>query len=208
MKRKLSLGFLAASFLCFGSLFGCGGGTPVDNNNPPPPTSTPTFSVGGSLSGLSGGTVVLQLNGGEELSVQAAGSFVFTTKVRTGAGYSVVVKLQPTLPPQTCVVDKGVGTMASANIADVKVTCAAMTYSIGGMATGLVGATGNLVLQNNLTDDLTVQDGMFSFPTPLGTGKTYSVTIKSKPSNRNCTLKNSAGTVASQDISNVEVNCQ
>ena len=44
-----------------------------------------SFSVGGSVSGLSG-TVVLQDNGGDDLSVTASGPFTFATKVATGAG--------------------------------------------------------------------------------------------------------------------------
>ena len=45
------------------------------------PTS---FSVGGTVSGLSG-TVVLQDNGGDNLSVSASGSFTFATTVASGA---------------------------------------------------------------------------------------------------------------------------
>ena len=41
-------------------------------------TNVTSFSVGGSVSGLSG-TVVLQDNGGDDLSVTANGSFTFAT---------------------------------------------------------------------------------------------------------------------------------
>ena len=44
-----------------------------------------SFSVGGSVSGLSG-TVVLQDNGGDDLSVTASGPFTFATKVAAGPG--------------------------------------------------------------------------------------------------------------------------
>ena len=43
-------------------------------------TSSATYSVGGSVSGLSG-TVVLQDNGGDSLSVSANGSFTFATQL-------------------------------------------------------------------------------------------------------------------------------
>ena len=46
------------------------------------PTS---FTVGGTVSGLSG-TVVLQDNGGDDLSVTANGSFTFATTLATGRG--------------------------------------------------------------------------------------------------------------------------
>ncbi len=41
---------------------------------------SPTYSVGGTVSGLSG-TVVLQDNGGDDLSVAANGPFTFATKL-------------------------------------------------------------------------------------------------------------------------------
>ncbi|HEX5194061.1 MAG TPA: Ig-like domain-containing protein, partial [Solirubrobacteraceae bacterium] len=49
----------------------------VQTKAPPPPA---TYSVGGSVSGASG-TVVLQDNGGDDLSVSANGSFAFATKI-------------------------------------------------------------------------------------------------------------------------------
>ena len=45
---------------------------------------TPTYSVGGTLSGLSG-TVVLQDNGGDNLTLTANGSFTFATQLVGGA---------------------------------------------------------------------------------------------------------------------------
>ena len=41
--------------------------------------NTASFTVGGSVSGLSG-TVVLQDNGGDDLSVTASGPFTFATE--------------------------------------------------------------------------------------------------------------------------------
>ena len=44
-----------------------------------------SYSIGGTVSGLSG-TVVLQDNGGDDLSVTANGSFTFATSLAGGAG--------------------------------------------------------------------------------------------------------------------------
>ena len=60
-----------------------------------------TYSVGGTVSGLTG-TVVLQDNGGDNLSVTANGSFSFPAKLASGAAYSVTVLTQPS--GQTCAV--------------------------------------------------------------------------------------------------------
>jgi len=88
-----------------------------------------TYSVGGTVSGLSG-TVVLQNNGGNDLSVTASGPFTFAAPLPSGAAYSVTVKTNPS--GQTCTVGNGAGTVGSANVTSVVVTCtanAAGTYS-------------------------------------------------------------------------------
>ena len=85
--------------------------------SPPPLT---TYSIGGSVSGLSG-TVVLQDNGGDDLSVSANGAFTFATKLPAGAAYNVTVKTNPS--GQTCTVAGGSGTVGSANVTNVAVSC-------------------------------------------------------------------------------------
>ena len=52
------------------------------------------YSIGGIVSGLSG-TVVLQDNGGDDLTVSGDGAFQFATKLPSGAAYSVTVKTAP-----------------------------------------------------------------------------------------------------------------
>ena len=90
---------------------------------PPPP---PSFSIGGSVSGLSG-TVVLQDNGGDDLSVSANGAFTFATPLVSGVAYTVTVKANPS--GQTCSVANGTGTVATANITNVAITCSTSTTS-------------------------------------------------------------------------------
>lgn len=85
--------------------------------------STNTFTVGGTVSGLSGGTVVLQNNSTNNLSVTANGSFTFTTAVANGATYVVSVLTNPTSPSLTCTAASGSGTISGANVASVTVTC-------------------------------------------------------------------------------------
>ena len=84
------------------------------------PASAVVHSVGGTVSGLSG-TVVLQDNGGDDLSVTGNGSFTFATPVASGAGYSVTVKTNPS--GQSCTVSNGSGTVGSANVTNVAVSC-------------------------------------------------------------------------------------
>ena len=88
-------------------------------------TSTPpstTYTVGGKVSGLSNGqTVTLQNNGGDDLTVNANGTFIFASALAQGASYAVTVSQRPT--GQTCSVTNGTGTIGSSNVTTVHVTC-------------------------------------------------------------------------------------
>src|SRR5689334_15142532 len=122
-----------------------------------------SFTVGGTVSGLSG-TVVLQDNGGDNLSVTANGSFTFATPLASGTAYSVTVKTNPS--GQTCTVTGGSGTIGSANV-DSGAVCSATaaSFSVGGTVSGL---SGTVVLQDNGGDNLSVTaNGSFTFATPL-----------------------------------------
>ena len=82
--------------------------------------TTSTYPIGGTVSGLSG-TVVLQDNGGDDLSVSASGPFTFATALTSGSAYNVTVKTNPA--GQTCSVASGSGTVGSAGVTNVAVTC-------------------------------------------------------------------------------------
>jgi hypothetical protein len=79
-----------------------------------------TYSVGGTVSGLSG-TVVLQDNGGNDLSVSSNGSFQFTYLLADNASYDVTVATYPS--GQTCTVANGSGAIADGNATNVAVSC-------------------------------------------------------------------------------------
>ena len=152
-----------------------------------------TFSVGGTVSGLTG-SVVLQDNGADDLTVTANGPFTFATRRPFGTSYAVTVKTNPT--GQTCTVANGTGTIGTANVTNVTVTCTTLTFSVGGTVSGL---TGSVVLQDNGADDLTVTaNGPFTFATrrPFGTG--YAVTVKTNPTGQGCTVTNGTGTIGTR----------
>src|SRR5262249_49547034 len=94
-----------------------------------------TYSIGGRVVG-SAGTLVLQDNAGDDLSLNANGLFTFATKLPNGSAYSVTVKSNPS--GQTCTVSNGSGTVSASNVTNVAVTCVTTpSYSVGGNLTGL-----------------------------------------------------------------------
>jgi hypothetical protein len=162
-----------------------------------------TFSVGGSVSGLAG-AVVLQDNGADNLTLTTSGPFTFATSLAGGAAYSVTVKTQPS--GQTCTVASGTGTIGSANVTNVAVTCVnSTTYSVGGIVSGL---SGTVVLQDNGADNLSLTaNGPFSFATTLAGGSAYSVTVQTQPSGQTCTVASGSGIIGSANVTNVAVTC-
>ncbi len=140
-------------------------------------------AIGGSVSGLVGSGLVLQLNGGELLSIADDGAFSFTAPVLDGGTYEVTVATQPSAPEQTCTVANGVGT-ATGDVGDVQVNCAAPSGPVTVSATvdgghGSVSPTTQVItygLQASITlspdDGYQVQgvggdcpSGTLSFPT-------------------------------------------
>ena len=161
------------------------------------------YSVGGTVSGLSG-TVVLQDNGGDDLSVSGNGGFTFATPVADGAGYNVTVKTNPA--GESCTVSAATGTVSGANVTSVTVSChTAAAYSVGGTVSGL---SGTVVLQDNGGDDLSVSgNGGFTFATPVADGAGYNVTVKTNPAGQSCTVSAATGTVSGANVTSVTVSC-
>ena len=134
------------------ALTACGGGD--SGSTPPPPVAT--YTVGGTVTGLAGGGLALQNNGGDDLPIPASGAFAFATGLAQGAAYAITVKTQPSSPTQSCIVSNGAGTVATANVTNVSIACTtAATVTVGGTVTGLTGS--GLVLEYNDTVDPAVQ---------------------------------------------------
>lgn len=190
----------AVVFLCV-LLTGCGGGSSGGGNQP----DDPTYSIGGTISGLDG-TVVLQNGGADNLTRSTNGVFTFPAELDSGDTYAVTVLTQPA--GQICSVSNGSGTVGSADITNIDVTCVDNpegSFSVGGNVSGL---DGNVTLQNNGGDGLNVNaNGSFTFSTPIVTGNLYSVTVASQPAGQICTVVNGSGTIGDANVTNVAVTC-
>jgi hypothetical protein len=191
--------FLAA--IAVSTLVGCGGGG-----------SEPSYTISGTVSGLSGSGLVLQATGGNILAVSASGGFRFPTALANGSAYTISVQTQPSSPSQTCAISPANGTISGANVSNVVVACSTNGYKIGGSVSGLEGT--GLVLSDNGGDALAVSaDGHFDFASAVLSGQAYAVTIQSQPAspgsglNVACTVTSGAGTVAAADVDTVAVNC-
>ncbi|MBE0596830.1 MAG: hypothetical protein IH614_06160 [Desulfuromonadales bacterium] len=188
------------ALLLAASLVACGGD---DNDRVPPPGS-----VGGAVSGLVGNGLVLQNNGGDDLSIDADGPFAFSALLASGADYAVTVKSHPSAPSQTCTVNDGTGKFAGAEVTSVTIICATDSYAVSGVVSGLTGR--GLVLQNNAGDDLPIDvDGAFTFATAVASGAAYTVSVKSQPTDpeQTCTVNDGTGQITDAEVTGVAVVC-
>lgn len=95
--------------------------------------ATPTFTVGGTVSGLTAGeSVTLLDNGGDALTINSNGPFTFATKVAQSNHYDVTVQPPPGVD---CPIANQSGTIDWLNVTNITVSCNSpevLLYSFSG----------------------------------------------------------------------------
>ncbi len=180
-----------------------GSGLSADVSNVSVVCQGSSFTVGGTLSGLSaGGQLTLQDNSGPALVLGANGSFTFPQPQAPASNYLVTVSSQP-LNGQTCSVNRGVGYSITGNVNSVSVVCASSTYAVGGTLSGL--SSGNTVtLTDNGGDALSLSsNGAFTFPTQVAAGASYTLRVQTQPTGQVCTISAATGTSVTPAASTV-----
>lgn len=192
-------------------------------------------AVGGTVSGLKGGGLLLFLDLPGSTSDQLQplvvnGAFTFGGLLADGTTVTAVTVIAiPTAPTQTCTVKRSDGspasgfTIGSTDFTDLRVTCADAAQNaraVGGTVTGLEGIGLTLALDAvGTTHDQTatiVTNGAFTFAgvIPDGTAIT-SVTASAQPvtPGQTCTVTLATGgaatgfTIGSSDFSDLRVTC-
>ena len=219
---KKSILALCALTLAAG-LVACGGGTSK-------------YTIGGTVTNLQYGPLVLVTNG-MEVAIQpqrdSSGALVLTTnyafpnQLEYGEAYNVTLKpigtdasgatiyQQP--PHQVCGASNAQGnitadTAGRLSVINAQFVCNWATHTIGGQITGL--AADNLVLTNGgdqlaLAKDATtgIYPTSFTFPTRVTYKTTYGVTVLTQPTGQTCTVASGAGEMGDEDIAAIRFNC-
>lgn len=165
--------------------------------------TTNTYSIGGSVSGLSAGNAVtLQNNATDDLLINANGGFVFPTALADGSAYSVSILSQPT--GQSCTLNDNSGTLNGNSINNVIVTCATQTLSLDVSIINF----GNIFSGNSVSQSITVSNSgkadvsitginqpalpfsitggsCMSFPVTLNPGTDCSINVSFSPATEN-----------------------
>jgi hypothetical protein len=218
---KKSILALCALTLAAG-LSACGGGSSA-------------YTIGGTVTGLQYGPLVLVTNGMEVAIEPQAGAtsssvvnYSFPKQLEYGEAYDVTLKTttdasgtlvfqQP--PHQVCSASTVPGTRTAdtagrlANI-NAAFVCSLASHTIGGTVTGL--AADNLVLTNGstggtvaLAKDATTgaYPTTFLFSTPVTYKQTYGVTVLTQPTGQTCTVNNGVGEMGDVAVTTIEVAC-
>jgi hypothetical protein len=127
---------VAQLILCALALTACGGGgseEPPDDSGDPGPGPGPgsgsgddpalTYSIGGSVTGMTGSGLLISNNTTDELTLDASGNFVFAGELEDAEDYDVQIVAQPANPDNVCTLANGSGTVNAADVADVQIEC-------------------------------------------------------------------------------------
>jgi hypothetical protein len=91
--------------------------------------TTNNYKVGGTVTGLAGVKLVLQLAGGTMLPISQSGAFSFPDNVASGTTYSVTVATQPVGPGQDCFMGANGGTVAGGDVTTIEVSCITKNFA-------------------------------------------------------------------------------
>lgn len=86
------------------------------------------YVVGGRVAGLEGIGLSLHISTGEEVKVDDDGRFSFGRRLEDGRDYEVTIAREPISPVQSCVIERGAGTIEGKNATQIFVVCATSTF--------------------------------------------------------------------------------
>jgi uncharacterized repeat protein (TIGR03803 family) len=211
---------LAAQSACVGSSSDDSSGSSVPAR---------TYALGTTISGLNSAGLVLLVDARQRIDADlfhmvnerissgrmqvvatavsvAAGETTqgLVSSLSSGTSYSVTVRTQPT--GEMCTVAGANGTIQSASVANVVVTCSDQVYSVSGTISGLNGA--GLLLANG-PDTLAVKPGATSFtmPTPVAYTSSYALIVQTQPAGLACAVASGTGTMGASALTNIAITC-
>lgn len=188
----------AAALLCVAGLAACGG------------KGSGSLNLGVQVFGIDRAGLVLQNNGGDDLTITGTGNalYYFKTLMAPDSQFNVTIKTAPDYV--TCKLANNTGKINYYTYQQTSVTCTPDAFTLGGTVSGLSGS--GLVLANGAQTLGVTADGKWEFATPIGNGSVYGVTVLTQPANQTCTVTGGgnnlgAGTMPTSAVTTVLVTC-
>lgn len=170
--------------------------------------ATDRYTIGGSVVGLEGTTLALQLNEKEKLILKEDGRFRFKTRLRADSNYELAHVAQAGRFSQYCKIDNASGRVTKESGNNIQITCTTDTFKVSGTIVGLQGK--GLLLENINGEQLEIKDnGTFTFKQPVLDGAMFEVVVARHPRNLDqlCTVTNGRNSIKSKDVINLQVYC-
>ena len=141
--------------------------------------STNAYTLGGTVAGLSGNGLVLEMNGGSDLPAGTNGAFAFPGSLASGTAYSISIKHQPAVRRELCTVTNGSGVVGTNNNSNVSVNC---TIAVGFV---YVVDANNQIAAYGITPGTgaPIPDGSFAIPSSDGNTPIVGVMVAAPSSN-------------------------
>jgi alpha-tubulin suppressor-like RCC1 family protein len=171
--------------------------------------STRAFAVGGSIAGLAGTGLTLQVNGGGDLTIAAGATGFAFPPIADTSHYVVTVLQDPAAPSQHCSVAQEQGTLAGADVTSVRVTCQTLQFAVvGSVERPVAGSLSLALFQGGPELEVGASEPAFTFP-PVDSGTRYDIQVTRQPvaPSQACKVENGAGTVGGGPVSSVRVVC-
>ncbi|MGW8394889.1 hypothetical protein [Pseudoduganella sp. HUAS MS19] len=169
-----------------------------------------SFTLGGTITGLANNGLILQNNGGNDLSINAgATSFSFPNSISYGTEYRVSIKQQP--EHMTCGFLGGTehGSAGHTTSINIAISCSQNAYALGGTVEGL-NATGLVLVNGSSSGSITIAKDATSFTVPgtIPVGTAYGITVLAQPDTLSCSVENGSGVMGDAPRTNVKVICK
>ncbi|ARU55010.1 hypothetical protein OLMES_0923 [Oleiphilus messinensis] len=161
----------------------------------------PEFTVGGSVSGLTGSASVT-LNGAETITI-SEGEFTFTELLLDNQTYSVTLASIP--DGFTCAITNSSGVINGANVTNILVNCDVIElFSVN---VNLSGASEPVIVSFNGGDNITLSNGVTLLADDLESGDAYTVQLVDEGTDQVCEIADNSGQVSNGDVT-VLITCE
>lgn len=170
-----------------------------------------SFTVGGSITGLTNPGLVLTNNGGDRITVPSgATSYSFPNSIEYGNEYTIVIEKHPA--HQTCGAANGTSTLKGAagytETISVPLVCLVNKYKLSGTVSGLTAA-GLVIANGNGTELPIAKDATaFAYPDEIASQTTYGLAVITQPTGLTCTITNGTGTMQDAPVTTVAIACK
>jgi hypothetical protein len=169
-----------------------------------------SFTVGGTVSGLTNSGLKLQVNGGDTVEVAAgATTFSFPNGISYGTEYKVEFVQQPAHMTCGFLGGTNIGSAGHTTSINIQISCAQNSYAVSGTVEGL-SADGLVLVNGSSSGSIAVAKGATSFTLPnlIPVGTAYGISVLTQPAPLSCTVFNGSGVMGDEPRNNVRVVCQ